>query len=657
MLPPADKNPILVIQWSDKALKNEDGIIPMVERALAKGGVLLLPNPVVNTSLLSATQNDLEKQAESQKLVKERHISPNETIMDHFQIANRTQFLKSSAHNRDPMGLFTTNERCQLMFGILEKIVVSDEKLKEALNVHKNKDDSAYLQYVLQSHGWVQSLVQLHYNERKVQIQNAIWYGIMPPIDQIQDYYGPEIAYYFAFLGTLAKWSGCLGIFGLSCFLYRWYRGDTIDTDEYTPFYGLLCFLWAVLFHRFWERKEHALAYQFGTLELTNLQDDFEQDYSLEDRERCRPEFHGQMRTSPVTGLPELYYPTNKRKLNYLVSAIVTVIMLALAFFVMILSLNLQGYIKPKGDSFEPFYYPRLASLAGKGQLFDSMHSWKCFIPSIIHAISILALNTLYRKMAKQLTDWENHSSQKEYENSLILKRFLFEAFDCYISLFYLAFYACDVDRLRMELIAVFNIDSFRRIFSEVIIPILLHKTNKGVDDGHPQDLDLDGYESFDDYMEILIQFGYVTLFASAYPLASLVMFVAILIEIRSDCYKLTYLCQKPAGDQTSDIGMWKTLLWFMVWFSCLTNCLLFGFTSDQMMHYVPVLYMRDDTGTTHMVHDKGWIAILIIFALERILIFVGLSLNVMIPKIDENLVVQLKRRKYLLHTQKKKED
>ena len=157
--------------------------------------------------------------------------------------------------------------------------------------------------------------------------------------------------------------------------------------------------------------------------------------------------------------------------------------------------------------------------------------------------------------------------------------------------------------------------------------------------------------------MEILIQLGYVTLFASAYPLASLVMFAAVWIEIRSDIYKLTYLCQKPAGERVSDIGMWKSLLQFMVWFSCLTNCLLFGFTSDQMMHYMPHFYIRDGEGTTHMVHDKGWIAILVIFGLERLLIFSGLILRAMIPAVPESLATKLRRRKYLLSLEAKKKD
>ena len=154
--------------------------------------------------------------------------------------------------------------------------------------------------------------------------------------------------------------------------------------------------------------------------------------------------------------------------------------------------------------------------------------------------------------------------------------------------------------------------------------------------------------------MEILISLGYATLFASAYPLASLMMFGAILIEIRQDAYKLSNLCQKPPGERISTIGMWKSLLQFMVWFSCLTNCLLFGYTSDQMMQFMPSFYIRDGSGSTHMVHDKGWIAILIIFGLERVLIYVGLILRAMIPTISEDLMIQLKRRKHFLALEEK---
>jgi anoctamin-10 len=648
MLPPAEKTPILVLRWTEKALTSD--LIPIVKKRLEQGDIIVLPEADEDILLLTASQESLEIQAQKSQLVKQRKISTDNVIMDHFIVANRSQF-KTLTGERDAHGLFTVHERSHLVQEILDRILTTDDKMLHDMLLEKShRAKASGLRYLLQSHEWIDILTPLHLDEQKVKIQKDTWFPLWrmtPPIHDIQNYYGPSIAYYFAFMGFLGRWLRYLGILGLSVFLLRIYRNDTIDTDEYTPFYSLLCFIWAILFTRFWEREENLMAYSWGTLQITNYN-------SLSnDGPGHRPEFYGHVRSSPVTGIPEMYYPPIKRKVQYLVSAIVTICMLTLAFWVMILSLNLQGYIIPK-KKYHPFHFPSFAILAEEGNWFDAASSWRCFIPVLIHVFCILLLNTCYREIAKKLTDLENHATQDAYDNSLILKRFLFEAFDCYVVLFYLAFYERDVDRLRIELVAVFNIDSFRRLFMEVIIPMVLHSRNVQ-NNKHPQDLHLNAYEPFDDYMEILIQFGYVTLFASAYPLASLVMCAAVWIEIRSDCYKLTYLCQKPVAERVPGIRMWKSLLQCMVWFSCLTNCLLFGFTSDQMMHYMPSFYVEDGQGITHLVQDKGWIAVFIIFALERGLIYFGLSLYAMVPSVPEDLAIELRRRRFLLSMDQKK--
>ena len=53
-------------------------------------------------------------------------------------------------------------------------------------------------------------------------------------------------------------------------------------------------------------------------------------------------------------------------------------------------------------------------------------------------------------------------------------QRFLFESFDCYIALFYLAFFQFDVIRLRVELVGMYTTDSLRRVFLETIVPAAL---------------------------------------------------------------------------------------------------------------------------------------------------------------------------------------
>ncbi|CAN0048015.1 unnamed protein product [Hapterophycus canaliculatus] len=54
-----------------------------------------------------------------------------------------------------------------------------------------------------------------------------------------------------------------------------------------------------------------------------------------------------------------------------------------------------------------------------------------------------------------------------------MIKRFLFEAFDCYVSLFYLAFVQFDMLKLRNELISLYTVDSIRRIATECLVPMI----------------------------------------------------------------------------------------------------------------------------------------------------------------------------------------
>lgn len=58
----------------------------------------------------------------------------------------------------------------------------------------------------------------------------------------------------------------------------------------------------------------------------------------------------------------------------------------------------------------------------------------------------------------------------------MILKRVLFEAFDAYIVLLYLTVYERNIHLLRLELVGAFNVDTFRRVFVECILPWVAQK-------------------------------------------------------------------------------------------------------------------------------------------------------------------------------------
>ena len=99
-----------------------------------------------------------------------------------------------------------------------------------------------------------------------------------------------------------------------------------------------------------------------------------------------RPGFTGTMKRSPITGRMERYYPAYKRKIKYAISAVITMFLLGCACLVMIISMNLQGYISRKdkelwGDEHHPLYFPLFAQLAeeGEGTCLQLLFDHLCF--------------------------------------------------------------------------------------------------------------------------------------------------------------------------------------------------------------------------------------------------------------------------------------
>jgi len=86
---------------------------------------------------------------------------------------------------------------------------------------------------------------------------------------------------------------------------------------------------------------------------------------------------------------------------------------------------------------------------------------------------------------------------------------------------------------------------------------------------------------TFSDYNELVIMFGYVTMFAMALPIGSALCFLNNCIEIRSDAFKLVNVFQRPYYKGAQDIGTWKSILYITVVLAVLVNCGMVCLTSN----------------------------------------------------------------------------
>ena len=617
-------------------------------------------------------------------------------IMEHFTVDSRNNFIhvegSIDANNEkffDSLGLFSTAERAFLLESMINSVPALHDNdannniSKSAATVMKgscnNKRLKTLFQSILDTYSkagednsksllLISSLKTLEYIDvicpihiphlREFILRDTINFMTPPPVQAIRNYYGESVAFYFAWMHFVSNWTIFPGLIGLVVFWVRKYRGHTIDNCDLTPFVGIVTFFWGGICTRFWDRRESSLAYQWGTYAVTDQE---KLDYGK------RASFKGEMRRSPVTGRIEMYYSPTKRKIKVAVAILVSMLLLVNPCIVMVISMNAQGYISSddaKEWEWHPLYFPFFAMLADEGGIFDASSSWRCFIPVILRSIVINCMNQMYRRAAEVLTKWENHELAQDHDNSLVAKRFAFEAFDAYIVLFYLAVYERNAHLLRLELVGAMSADTFRRMITESIIPYLLQKMSaekdhhdysaKKDDEAYvaqkrcSAEVEKDSYEVFDDYIEMLIQFGYITLFASAFPLASFVAIFANVVEYRSDCWKLSRVCRRPNVVKTDGIGMWKTLLKMMVSLSALTNCLIFAFTSSQLRQFIPENYISDEFGRPALKTGAAEETMLLMLAMEHSLIVLAALIKSVVPKVPQHVKNEISKRDYL---------
>jgi anoctamin-10 len=197
--------------------------------------------------------------------------------------------------------------------------------------------------------------------------------------------------------------------------------------------------IWAQFYLINWRRK---------CSELSIYWDNYTEEYDLENQ---RKEYKGVMRQSPITGKLEKYYPSYKRHLNFLRGIFTMLPVFAIATFVNICFMNLDGTIAD--DTI--FNIPFLSILNKPGYIFDT-NGLLCNILPVIYAQAIAIMNAQFVKVAVYTTDMENHRVRSNYENTIILKRYIFEFMDNYMCFFYIAFINQNFISLKSQIVSIF---------------------------------------------------------------------------------------------------------------------------------------------------------------------------------------------------------
>ncbi|XP_037109405.1 anoctamin-3 isoform X2 [Syngnathus acus] len=563
--------------------------------------------------------------------------------MHHFTINNRESFFSNSTRSRIVHHVLqrTKYEDGKLKIGINR--LLGNNTYEAAFPPHEGGYKS---RHPIKTHG-AQNHRHLLY-ERWARW--GIWYKYQP-LDLIRRYFGEKIGLYFAWLGWYTGMLIPAALVGVFVFLYGLFTMDSSQVSKEiceattitmcpmceetckpwrlsdscvyakvthlfdnggTVFFAIFMAIWATVFLEFWKRRRAELTYDWDLI-------DWE-----EEEEELRPQFEAKYsrveRVNPVSGKPEPFQPLSDKLSRLMVSVSGIFFMISLVLTAVFAVVVFRLIAMEKFASFNWHFVKKNWQFATSG-------TGVC-----INFMIIMSLNVVYEKVAYLLTNLEHPRTESEWENSFALKMFLFQFVNLNSSTFYIAFFlgrfagrpgkynklfnrwrleechpsGCLIDLcLQMGVIMFFK--QIWNNFMELGYPLLQNwwsrrKMKKGggaagqnVENKSqlPQwDKDwnlqpMNAHGLVDEYLEMVLQFGFTTIFVAAFPLAPLLALLNNIIEIRLDAYKFVTQWRRPMPARATDIGIWHGILEGIGVLAVITNAFVIAITSDYIPRFV----------------------------------------------------------------------
>ena len=459
----------------------------------------------------------------------------------------------------DGKGPFSSLQMCY----VIEEMFTMEKKLGGAGLEFDKLKEIGFVEYFYLHHNSVRNVLEENWGMQWIAKQ---------PLNAVRTYFGDKVGLYFAFLGfyTSSLWiPAIVGLLMTVTQVYSYSQFGSID-NPFVPLYCTFVSLWGVMFCVNWKKFEHQLQYEWDT-------------QNFEKNEKPRAAFLQSKRTETRKGLVnpevnEVFYSSGWRLVWITLSASI-----CFAFIAMVLFATCYIFI------LKDVVFPRAFGPSG------------AIVGGIMNAVSIMIMNSCYELVEHRLTDLELWRTETEHEDSLIAKDFAFKFVNSYFSLFFTAFVLGNFDVLGhrlscpaegcantvMETLGYVFISQlfFQQLF-EIGLPAVqkrihaMRAARELAEKGEPKSACREQIEFFYpkypgvffDYQEMVIQFGYVTMFAAAFPLTATLALINNIIEIRVDAMKLLTCYRRPSFNSAQDIGSWHNVLDILVTVGIMTN-------------------------------------------------------------------------------------
>jgi len=276
-------------------------------------------------------------------------------------------------------------------------------------------------------------------------------------------------------------------------------------------------------------------------------------------------------------------------------------------------------------------------SIVGEDSADTCNEQYLQYLPTILLSVALPYVTSILTDLATKLTDYENYRTKDQYDLAGVQKSFVLNFITNYFPIVLTAYVyipygarliplitpsswdtknvvnSFDVDpgRLQEEVISLSMAAQVMNFGEEFLYPYLKrqamtfwrnrHRQKRAAtfhqrDDisspeesklfrDNPEEAHLmarlrheaeaEEYDVHEDIMEMVVQFGYLTLFAPAWPLMPLGFLLNNWVELRGDFFKLSSESQRPPPIRADSIGDAVTALEFLTWLGTLSTAAL----------------------------------------------------------------------------------
>lgn len=404
-------------------------------------------------------------------------------------------------------------------------------------------------------------------------------------------------------------------------------RASHLFDNPATVFFSVFMALWAATFMEHWKRKQMRLNYRW---DLTGFE---EEEEAVKDHPRAEYEARVLEKSLRKESRNK---ETDKVKLTwrdrfpaYFTNLVSIIFMIAVTFAIVL------GVII--------YRISTAAALAmnSSPSVRSNIRVTVTATAVIINLVVIILLDEVYGCIARWLTKIEVPKTEKSFEERLTFKAFLLKFVNSYTPIFYVAFFKgrfvgrpgdyvyifrsfrmeeCAPGGCLMELCIQLSIIMLgKQLIQNNLFEIGIPKMKKFIrylklrrqspsdreeyvkrKQRYEVDFNLEPFAGLTpEYMEMIIQFGFVTLFVASFPLAPLFALLNNIIEIRLDAKKFVTELRRPVAIRAKDIGIWYNILRGVGKLAVIINAFVISFTSDFIPRLV-YLYMYSQNGTMH---------------------------------------------------------